>query len=348
MKYNFCTLFDSGFLDRGLSLYKSLDKNMGDFTLYIYAFDKKAYDILVDLNLNKAVVLYIDDIETEQMKAVRMERSRAEYCWTCTPIIIEYSLEIFGLDNCTYIDADTYFYANPACLIEEMKSANCDVLITKHGFPNNREGKITEKKSGKYCVQFNTFLNTLEARKVLSWWKEQCLLCCTSTPIDGKFGDQKYLENWVEDFPRVYESTNFGAGVANWNIVRFKMKSMEANHVMITDCETQEDKALIFYHFHGLKEISGNRIDINVYRNRGKIDDRLVQYIYKTYFAEFTEVRRFLGERYGIEYPMIRQEVKKKNAEPKIKEAKCLEERWYEIIRMVKARFYRKKDIFSI
>ena len=103
MKYNFCTLFDSGFLDRGLSLYRSLVKNIDDFTLYIYAFDRKAYDILVDLNYDKTEVLYIDDIETDQMKAVRKERSRAEYCWTCTPIIIEYSLERFGLDNCTYI-----------------------------------------------------------------------------------------------------------------------------------------------------------------------------------------------------------------------------------------------------
>ena len=197
-------------------------------------------------------------------------------------------------------------------------------------------------------MQFNTFLNTPEARKVLSWWKEQCLLCCTSTPIDGKFGDQKYLENWVEDFSKVYESTNFGAGVANWNITRFRMKSKEANHVTITDCESGKDNTLIFYHFHGLKELSGNRMDINVYRNRGKVDARLAQYIYKTYFSEFTEVRRFLGEKYGIEYPLIRQETKKKDAAPKIKEPKSLEERWYEIIRMIKARVYRKKDIFNI
>lgn len=346
MKYNFCTLFDSGYLDRGIPLYKSLAECMSDFTLYVYAFDKKAYDILLDLKYEKMVVLFINDIEDEQMRLVRSERSKAEYCWTCTPIIIEDALNRFSLDNCTYIDADMYFFADPSCLIQEMKESDCDVLITKHGFPNNREGKINERKSGKYCVQFNTFLDERESRKILTKWKEQCLECCTSAPKDDKFGDQKYLEEWTSRYQRVHESTNLGAGVANWNITRFKFEKMEAGVPIIMECATGKCMPLIFYHFHGLKELPDGRMDINVYRNRGKVDNRLIEFVYGNYFNAFREARKILTEKYDIRYDKKGNVYSVKTIKTKAK--KPLEERYYEMVRMIKARIYRKKDIYYI
>ena len=43
---NFCTLFDSYYLDKGLALYASLDKVCENFTLYIFCFDDRSYEIL--------------------------------------------------------------------------------------------------------------------------------------------------------------------------------------------------------------------------------------------------------------------------------------------------------------
>lgn len=37
---NFCTLFDSYYLDKGLALYSSLEKVSEDFTLYVFALMK--------------------------------------------------------------------------------------------------------------------------------------------------------------------------------------------------------------------------------------------------------------------------------------------------------------------
>ena len=39
----FCTLFDSNYLDKGLALYHSMRKYIGNFTLYIFTFDVMRY-----------------------------------------------------------------------------------------------------------------------------------------------------------------------------------------------------------------------------------------------------------------------------------------------------------------
>ena len=51
---NFCTLFDSYYMHKGLALYRSLLKNCLDFHLYIMAFDFPCYEKLKNLGLNTA------------------------------------------------------------------------------------------------------------------------------------------------------------------------------------------------------------------------------------------------------------------------------------------------------
>ena len=43
---NFCTLFDSYYLDKGLALYLSLKKVCDNFRLYVFCFDDVAFQIL--------------------------------------------------------------------------------------------------------------------------------------------------------------------------------------------------------------------------------------------------------------------------------------------------------------
>jgi hypothetical protein len=47
---NFCTLFDSNYLSRGLALFESLKKTETNFHLYVVAFDNECYDYLKNLN----------------------------------------------------------------------------------------------------------------------------------------------------------------------------------------------------------------------------------------------------------------------------------------------------------
>ena len=66
-------------------------------------------------------MVHHSEIEDEALLKLKEERSKAEYCWTCTPVTIEYVLKHFKEPSCTYIDADLYFFADPQVLFDEME-----------------------------------------------------------------------------------------------------------------------------------------------------------------------------------------------------------------------------------
>lgn len=53
-------------------------------------------------------------------------------------------------------------------------------------------------KKQEYIV-FNLFIfrNNQQGRKVLTWWRKACLEWCYNRFEDGRFGDQKYLDDWA-------------------------------------------------------------------------------------------------------------------------------------------------------
>ena len=115
--YSYCTLFDSNYLTRGLAMYESLKKYNDNFHLYIFAFDDRSYTLLEKLDLKSTTIISLKEFEDERLLAIKSDRTAGEYCWTCTPSIIKYSIEEYNLDNCTYLDADLYFFNNPSVLI---------------------------------------------------------------------------------------------------------------------------------------------------------------------------------------------------------------------------------------
>jgi hypothetical protein len=130
--HNFCTLFDSHYLTRGVALYESLLENCPEFHLYIYAFDDVSFEILVSLNLSHAIIVSLGELEDEALLEVKSTRSVGEYCWTCTPSIIKHAIETYQLPACTYLDADIYFFSDPAPLIDELGDGS--ILITEHRY----------------------------------------------------------------------------------------------------------------------------------------------------------------------------------------------------------------------
>ena len=59
-----CTLFNANYLDKGLTLYESLEKVSKDFTLYVLAMDEKCYNILIQENRKHLVVINLKDLSS--------------------------------------------------------------------------------------------------------------------------------------------------------------------------------------------------------------------------------------------------------------------------------------------
>lgn len=260
---NYCTLFDSNYLSRGLAMYESLIDQSSDFHLYIFAFDDLTLDILLKLGLEKVTVVSLAEFETDELRAVKKERSTAEYCWTCTPSIISYVLSTYNTRDCTYIDSDLYFYSDPSVLISELDQNCKNVLITEHRFsflPRLYE----EHRAGRFCVQFMTFRNEKSSLEVLDKWRNQCINWCYSRYEDGKFGDQKYLDEW----PAVYHNINIlnhpGGGIAPWNIQKYRFAK---NNKLITGTVKNSGVSFnaIFYHFQYVKLLADGSYDIGWY-----------------------------------------------------------------------------------
>lgn len=344
-KMIFCTLFDSNYLDRGLVMYESMEKNMDNFVLYVIAFDEKCAEILLDRKLEHMVVIPYEEFEDDTLRQAKMNRDRKEFIWTCSGYSIKYILEHYQVPQCTYIDADMFFYDSPKVLFNQMEKNKSDVGIIAHGFGNHPEYKIMEKETGKYCVEFNTFYNNENGRNVLNWWVSQCLNCCTGMPDGEHFGDQKYLDEFKRRFIRVYEHNEIGAGVAPWNLDRF---TCEKNS-KIKDKKTKEISKIIFCHYHSLEFIGENTVNINVFIRPGRHDKKLVYQLYRPYVSRLVAVRKMLTEKYGISWNSKKEYIEKGNRCAMIKDFLTSEPNFIFLIRkIVRFIFNKKLDFITV
>ena len=171
-----CTLFDSFYLSRGLIMYESLKETINNFHLYIFAFDDFSYRILKNLELDRSTVISLQEFENQELLKAKDTRTRAEYCWTSTSSVIEYVLDKYKVESCTYLDADLYFYGSPSVLLDEL-SGEKSVMITEHRYYGLAH-IFEQKRAGRFCVQFITFRNEKESRKILGKWIKQCIDWC--------------------------------------------------------------------------------------------------------------------------------------------------------------------------
>lgn len=238
---HFCTLFDSNFLPQGLALQQSLQRHCPQSVLWILCMDEAVEQQLQALALPNVRLLSLKKVENADLLRVKSGRSRGEYCWTLTPFLPSF---VFAQDpevtRVTYVDADLFFFSSPASFFAELEDAKKSVLITEHAYDPRYEQSET---SGRFCVQFVTFLKNPSAQAVLQWWQTRCIEWCFARHEDGKFGDQKYLDQWP---------TLFGEAV---HILQQKEKTQAP-----WNAEFYSDHAPVFFHFHGLRIVETNKI----------------------------------------------------------------------------------------
>lgn len=243
---HFCTLFDSNFLPLGMSLHQSLMAHAHPFHLWIICMDELVEKQLQILSLPQVTLISLREIETSELLAVKSTRSRGEYCWTITPFTFSNVFKIQPeIPRLTYLDADLFFFKNPQILLQELDESNRSILITEHAYAPEYDQTHT---SGKFCVQFLTVKNNPEAMKVINWWQGKCLKWCFARLENGKFGDQKYLDSWLDLFPNhIWVLKQKENTLAPWNVRYFGEYF-------------QEKLKPVFYHFHGLRIVDPKQI----------------------------------------------------------------------------------------
>lgn len=297
---NFCTLFDSGYLSRGLAMYHSLKEHCNDFHLYVFAFNDECLSILQALDLENVTVVSLLEFEDEELLRVKKGRSRGEYCWTCTSSTILYVLTHFDVDHCTYLDSDLYFFSSPQCLLNEMGEKS--VLITPHRYtPKYDQGWRT----GIYCVQFVSFKKNEEGLTVLNWWREACLDWCYNRFEEGRFGDQKYLDDWPAKFKGVHVLQHLGGGVAPWNMQQYSFEVVH-NKIVGLGLFTKKTFEVVFFHFHSLMFVTPNYFSPRPYYQR---NDSVIALLFNPYVktikrlrAIYPEIRKTESYLKGIKY----------------------------------------------
>lgn len=279
---NFCTLFDSNYLSRGLCMIDSLIEVCPDFKVFVFAFDNTTYSILSKINFPQMKVISLSDFEDEQLLLIKSTRNRTEYFWTCTSSTILYCLSNFEIDHCVYIDADIYFYSNPQVLVEEFDKY--DVMITEHRY--TKEYDISNLY-GKYCVQFLYFKNNQNGTHILNWWRNACLDWCYAKTEEGKFGDQKYLDNWTVLFEGVHVLNNLGGGVAPWNVQQYDI-AKNGEGLMGFEKKNKTSFSIVFFHFHHVIINDGRFIksyNLGPYR----LNEEVIKLIYKPYIKKLVK-----------------------------------------------------------
>ncbi len=263
-------------------MYESLLRHCPEALLYVFAFDEDSLAALRRLALPRLVPVSLADFEDAGLLEAKRKRSRVEYLWTCSSSTILWVLERFGCRECTYVDADVYFYSSPTLIFEELGPDS--VLITEHRFSPNHDHTRT---SGIYNVQFMTFRNDARGLEALRWWRAACLESCELNPEEGKCGDQKYLDDWTTRFQGVHVLQALGGGVAPWNVQQYSFAPDGAG-VAGTEIRTGRRFPLIFYHFHALKLSKSDRVFLT---GAGyEISDKAFELIYVPYVRKLEEV----------------------------------------------------------
>lgn len=281
--YYFATLFDKNYLTRGLALYNSMQKHIDSFVLYVLALDQEVVDYIEKQNSTTLKAIKLSDIETKYPELIEAKNNRklVEYYFTLSPVLPLYMLETFPEINfITTLDADIFFFSNPKPIFDKFK--NYSILITAHDFAQNISDKII---FGKYNVSFQSFRQNKEGITCLKKWKQQCLKWCYDKKEGDKFADQKYLDTWLDDYDKVLVLVGNGAGIAPWNVSRYKITRKNK----IIYCNNNK---LIFYHFHGLRFVNSKIIIHALEHYKVELNEPLKKYLYLKYLKLLHKLQR--------------------------------------------------------
>jgi len=213
---------------------------------------------------NQALLLLDDDVSDQNMSAsetqrlskflksheliaeITASRSWTEQIFSVGPSFLLSQMPSLSPDEwLVYADADLYFFRPLEEYLVRFDEAN--VIIAPHRHFAWNQKRLA--KYGKFNVGLVAFRNNNEGLAALKYWADSCLDWCFDVPADGKYADQKYLENFSMVANGVVVDSRQGANLAPWNLGYSKL-ALDANDQLTIDGET-----VYYFHAQGIRRI---------------------------------------------------------------------------------------------
>lgn len=239
----YCTYFDRGFLIQGLALWRSLAAHDPEAQLWVLALDDFTGAMLRELGDAKLEIVPLGELERDDaaLAAAKANRTRVEYFFTLSPCWPRWLLARHPeIERVTYVDADMFFFASPTPIFSAMDAAAASVLVTAHRFP---AWLRHYERHGKFNVGILSFRNDAVGRACLDDWRTRCLAWCFDRLEDGKYADQKYLDDWPEQFGAALLALGHpGVNLAPWNWRRYESRASAEGGVRV------DGQPLVLFH----------------------------------------------------------------------------------------------------
>jgi hypothetical protein len=289
----YCTYFDTGYLSRGLTMIESLREHGDNSLVFILALDSGVRDFFADHGDKNVRIISIQDLEEyePELSAVRPHRSRMEFYFTCTPLLVRFVMDQMKTRNSTiiYLDADLYFFDQPQLAIASLGDGS--VGIIEHRYPKRLQRRLA--KYGRFKVGWVAFVDDKNGRQVLDWYGKSTLEWCGDKPLDGKYADQGYLDS----FPLFAGVTVLREGAYNlapWNTESHDVRFSSPGPA------TVDGRSLNFFHFHGLRSLGGKFVTGQILYGV-KLTEALKQGVYLPYIRHLSKNDMVVARKIGTQ-----------------------------------------------
>ena len=279
---HYCTLFDGGYVARGLALAESLNRHCSPCRTYILCMDNDAEVLLDRLKIPNVILIRLTEFEKEdvQLADVKPTRSVVEYYFTSKACLMRY---VFAknpdCERVTYLDADLFFFSDPSELDREI--AEMSVAIIEHRFSpgNQRLYKFGRFNAGWFSVR-----NDSTGRQCIEWWRRHCLEWCYDFVEGDRYADQRYMDKMPALFGAAIVS-HIGANLAPWNIGNYTLTHVDGKIFV-------DGRPVIFFHFQGVKRLFGPFVETGLASYRQQLTSVARFALFAPYLETWREAER--------------------------------------------------------
>lgn len=288
----YCSCFDSLYLAQGIAMLRSLRRYQPQAEIHVLAFDDLCAGILDEVFAGAVRVIRLETLHARfpGLRNLGDGRSRWASYATQKPAFARFTLENRPQpSSVTFIDADTWFFADPAPMYEEIAGAS--IALSPHRFTATTGHLAVYGEYNAGCIYWR---GDETGRQSTADWERECLEWCEERLSgDGRFMNQGYLNRWPARYANVHVIRHPGVNLAPWNFDGCRIARGGAGI-------TVNDLPLIFYHFSGIMRDAGRRW-YSFYPHAGPQFELVHEAIYGPYLLTVTNESDRLRQAYGID-----------------------------------------------